>query len=136
VDRERTFRPRLSLRLAVLIAAALWAAALALVAAHPEIGLRSALIALGFLTFFMLSIAHYELTAIEVGSDGIVVRGAFRDVHVRFDEIQNLVIHRGFAGTLYAVLTRRGLVRFSSLFGGHRELADLLLDRSGLVPLR
>jgi hypothetical protein len=137
VDRERTFRPRLSLRLAVLLAAALWAAALALVAAHPEIGLRSAVIALGFLTFFILSIAHYELTAIEVGSDGIVVRGAFREeVHVKFDEIQNLVIHRGFAGTLYAVLTRRGLVRFSSIFGGHRELADLLLDRTGLVPIQ
>jgi hypothetical protein len=135
VDRKRTFRTRLSLRLAVVVAAGLWAAALALVAANPETGLRSAIIALGFLIFFIGSIAHYELTAIEVGSDGMVVRGAFRNVHVRFDEIQNLVIHRSLAGTLYAVLTRRGLVRFSSLFGGHRELADLLLDRTGLVPI-
>ena len=114
----------------------LWAAALALVATHPETGLRSAFIALGFLVFFVGSIAHYELTAIEVDSEGMVVRGAFRQLHVRFDEIENLVIQRSLAGTLYAVLTRRGLVRFSSLFGGHRELADLLLDRSGLVPLR
>ncbi|HET7753035.1 MAG TPA: hypothetical protein VFK85_03920 [Anaeromyxobacteraceae bacterium] len=125
----------MSLRLAVVVAAVLWAAVLAVVATHPEIGLRSAFIALGFLVFFVGSIAHYELTAIEVEPDGIVVRGAFRDVRVKFDEIQNLVIHQGFVGTLYAVLTRRGLVRFSSLFSGHRELADLLLDRTGLVPL-
>jgi len=136
VARKQTFRTRLSLRLAVLVAAALWALALALVASHPDAERASAVTALGFLVFFMLSIAHYELTRIEVEPDGIVVRGAFRRVHVRYDEIQNLVIHRSIAGTLYAVLTRRGLVRFSSLFGRHRELADLLLDRSGLVPLR
>jgi hypothetical protein len=137
VDRKRTFRTRLSLRLAVLFAAVIWATTLALVVSHPETGAQSAFIALGFLVFFIGSIAHYERTAIEVRSDGIVVRGAFRDVHVRFDEIQHLIVHRGIAGTLYAVITRRGGVRFSSVFfGGHRELADLLLDRSGLVPLR
>jgi len=52
---------------------------------------------------------------------------------VRFEEIEEILVQDGLAGRCYAVVTRRGLVRFSSLFDHHRELFEVLLEQAGLA---
>jgi len=51
---------------------------------------------------------------------------------VPFAEIEQIVVQDGLAGRAYAVVTRRGLIRFNCLFDHHRELFETLLERSGL----
>lgn len=129
----RTYRTRLSLRLALTAAAAVWAVALFALAWFPEAPATSVAAALAFLAFFVAYAVHYARVAVEVRSDGVVFRSSFKQVSVGWDEILKVEVRAGFAGTLYAVMTRRGLVQFSSLLARHRELCDLMLDRAGLV---
>jgi hypothetical protein len=129
----RTFRARLSLRLALAAAAVVWAAALAALAFLPGAPWASVASALAFLAFFLCYSAHYGRMAVVVRPDGVVFRSVFRQLRVTWDEILKVEVRVGLAGTLYAVLTRRGCVQFSSLLARHRELCQLMLDRAGLV---
>lgn len=129
----RTYRARLSLRLALLAAAVVWAAALGALALFPGAPLGSVVAALAFLAYFACCSAHYARLAVEVRPEGVVFRTVFRRLRVTWDEILTIEVRAGLAGTLYAVLTRRGLVQFSSLLARHRELAQLMLERAGLV---
>lgn len=128
----RTFRTLLWLRLAMLVAAVFWAAVLTALARFPAAPSDSVLSAVAFLAFFVAFGAHYDRMAIVVTPDGLVFRSFFRRVPVRWDEIEKVEVHTGIAGTLYAVLTRQGLVQFTSLLARHRELFQLLLERAGL----
>jgi Bacterial PH domain len=132
----RTYRTRLWLRMAMLVAAAFWAAVLLALARFPGVPGESVLSATAFLVFFAAFGAHYERMAIEVGPDGLVFRSFFRRVPVRWDDILRVEVHTGLAGTLYAVLTRRGPVQFTSLWARHRELFGILLERAGLARAR
>ncbi len=132
----RTYRTRLALRLSVMAAAAIWAATLLLLVQYPEVTPRTLLSATAFLVFFVLFSAYYDRLAITVTGDGIVVSRMWRRFAVRFEEILRIEVRVGVAGTIYQVLTRRGLVHFSSLFARHRELFDLLRDKAGLQPCR
>jgi hypothetical protein len=129
----RTYHARLWLRLALAGAAAVWAAALAALVLFPGAPLRTVLAALAFLCFFAGYTAHYGRLAVVVRPDGVVFRNLFRQIRVTWDEILRVEVRDGMGGTLYAVLTRRGLVQFSSLLARHRELCELMLDRAGLV---
>ncbi len=133
---QRTFRARLSLRLAMAVAAAFWAAVLALLALFPGAPASSILSATAFLTFFVLFGAHFGRMAIDVGPEGVVFRSFFRRFQVRWDEILRVEVYAGLAGTLYAVLTRRGRVQFSSLLARHRELLQIVLEGAGLSRSR
>jgi hypothetical protein len=134
VDR-RTYRTRLWIRFAMVAAVAFWGAVLAALARFPDAPAGTVLAAAGFLAFFVAYSAVYDLTTIAVGPEGVVFRGVLRRVPVRWDEIVRVEVHIGLAGTLYAVLTRRGLVRFTSVLARHRELFQLLLDRGTLQRL-
>ena len=130
--RARTFRTRLWLRLAVLAAAAFWLAVLALVAAHPEATAPARAGALLFVGLFACSAALQGRTAVVVTPDGFVFRSLFRSVPVRAEEILGVRAVHGLGATLYAVLTRRGRFRFSSLVESHAELLELLVARARL----
>ena len=91
---------------------------------------------LAFLAFFIVFGAHYGRMAVVVTPECIVFCSFFRRVPVRWDEILKVEVRPGLAGTLYAVLTRRGLVQFSSLLARHREVFQLLLERARLAPSR
>ncbi len=132
----RTYRTRLWLRLAMLAAAIFWASVLAALARFPGAPFGSVVSALAFLTFFVVFGAYYDRMAIVVTPDGIVFRSFFRRVPVRWDEILKVEVRPALPGTLYAVLTRRGLVQFSSLLARHRELFQVLLERAGLARFR
>ncbi len=133
---SRTYRTLLWLRFALLAAAVFWASVLAALAHFPGAPFGSVLSALAFLAFFVVFGLHYGRMAIVVTREGIVFRSFFRRVPVRWDEILKVEVRPGLPGTLYAVLTRRGLVQFSSLLARHRELFQVLLERAGLVRSR
>jgi hypothetical protein len=130
------YRTRLWLRLAMIVAASFWAAVIAALASFPGAPAGTFVAASAFLAFFLVYSAVYDRTAIVVGPEGLVFRGVLRQTPVRWDEIVRVEVHTGLAGTLYAVLTRRGLVRFTSVLARHRELFELMLDRGALSRLR
>jgi hypothetical protein len=128
-----TFRALLPLRLAVMAAAAFWGSTVVLLVQHDgAVAPGTLLSAGGFLVFFLVFSAHYGRMAITVTVDGIVVSRFFGSLPVPFDDIVGIEVHRGLAGTIYEVLTRRGLIHFSSLLARHRELFDLLRERAEL----
>lgn len=131
----RTYRTWLPLRLAVGAAAGFWAAALIVLLKLP--GTSPVLIAgaSAFVAFFTAFTIVYGRTSITVTREGIVVAGPFRRKPVRFDEILRVVVQDGLGGRAYSVLTRRGVVQFTSLFARHRELFEVILRRARLQPL-
>ena len=131
--KARTFRTRLPLRIAVLLAAALWGGVLAVLlqapaAAEPQ----SVLGAAAFLVFFAAFSFAYGRTWIAVTPGGVVAATPFHVRPVPFGEIERIVVQDGLAGRAYAVVTRRGLIRFNCLLDHHRELFETLLERAGL----
>lgn len=129
----RTFRTRLPLRIAVLAAAVLWAGVLAaLLQAPAAVEPQAVLGAAAFLAFFAGFSFAYGRTWIAVTPGGVVAATPFHVRPVPFREIERIVVQDGLAGRAYSVVTRRGLIRFSSLFDHHRELFETLLERTGL----
>lgn len=134
MEAGRIYRTRLALRAAVVAAAAFWAAALIALARLPSSEPRLLAGAAGFALFFAAFGVVYGRTSITVTDDGIVARTPFRRRRVRFEDILEVVVRDGPGGRVYSVLTRRGLVRFTSLFSRHGELFETLLERAGLTP--
>ena len=129
----RTFRTRLPLRVAVLLAAGLWAGVLvALLQAPAAAEPQAVLGAAAFLALFAGFSFAYGRTWIAVTPAGVVAATPFRVRPVPFGDIEGIVVRDGLAGRAYAVVTRRGLIRFSSLLEHHRELFETLLERTGL----
>jgi len=132
----RTFRTRRPLRIAVLLAAALWGAVLAALLGAPAAADLPALLgAAAFLAFFAGFSFAYGRTWIAITPGGVVAATPFRVRPVPFGEIERIVVRDGLGGRAYAVVTRRGLIRFTSLLDHHRELFETLLARTGLDRL-
>jgi hypothetical protein len=137
VTQARTFRTRLPLRIAVLLAAALWGGVLAaLLGARGSAEPQAVLGAAAFLALFAGFSFAYGRTWITVTAGGLVAATPFRVRPVPFDDIEEIVVQDGLAGRAYAIVTRRGLVRFTSLLDHHRELFEVLLEQARLTPQR
>lgn len=134
MERARTYRTRLALRVAVGLAALFWAGMLAAVLRAPVVDARAAIGAAGFAAFFAAFSVVYARSSITVTGEGVVAASPLRRRPVRFDEIVRIVVNDGLGGRVYAVFTRRGIFHFTSLFERHAELFELLLERSGLRP--
>ncbi len=134
-ERPRTYRTRLALRLAVGLAACVWAAALVVLLRLPARDPRLVVGAAALVLFFAASTVVYERKSITVTRAGIVAASAFRGQRpIAWDEILQVVVRDGLGGREYAVVTRRGPVHFTSLVARHRELFEILLERAGLQP--
>ncbi len=132
----RTFRTRMPLRIAVVLAAALWAGVLALLLAAPGPAEPKAVLgAAAFLVFFTSFSVAYGRTWIRLTPTGLVAATPFNVRPVPFADIERIVVQDGLAGRVYAVFTRRGLIRFTSMFDHHRELFEALRAQAGLVPI-
>jgi hypothetical protein len=132
----RTFRTRLALRVAVLLAAALWGGVLVVLLGAPAAAEPQAVLgAAAFLAFFAGFSFAYGRTWIAITPGGVVAATPFHVRPVPFGDIQRIVVRDGLAGRAYAVVTRRGLIHFSSILEHHRELFETLLQRTGLSPL-
>ncbi len=128
----RIYRTRLPLRIAVALAAFVWAAALGLLLALPRVDARLVAGAAALVLFFAASAVVYGRTSITVTRDGIVAASAFRRRPIPWDDILRAAVHDGLGGREYALVTRRGSVRFTSLIARHRELFELLVERAQL----
>ncbi len=131
-DAARTYRTRLPLRIAVALAAFVWAAALVLLVRIPGTDARLVLGSAALVVFFSASAVVYGRTWIAVTGEGIVASSALRRRPIAWDDILEVVVRDGLGGREYAVLTRRGPVHFTSLIARHRELFEVLLERAGL----
>jgi hypothetical protein len=134
MDRARTFRTWLPLRVALWAAAGFWAGAFAVLAKAP--GTRALLVvaSAALVAFFVASAIIYGRTFITVTPEGIVAATPFKTRPVRYDDILRVVVRDGVGGRVYALLTRRGPIHFTSMFSRHRELAELILERAALRP--
>ena len=133
MEPARTYRTRFALRIACALAALFWAGMAVAVLRAPGAGRGAALAAAAFSAFFVWSYLLYARTWIAVGPQGIVASSPLRRRPVPFDDILQIVVRDGLAGRVYAVITRRGLVQFTSLTSRHRELFETLLERSRLT---
>jgi hypothetical protein len=132
MEAARIYRTLLPLRIAVALAAAFWAGVLVTLVRLGASDLRALFTAGGFVAFFLVFTVVYGRTSITVTHDGIVAASPFRRRPVPFEEILEIVVQDGLLGRVYAVVTRRGLVHFTSLFARHRELFEVLLERAEL----
>jgi hypothetical protein len=130
----RTYRTRRTLRIAVGLAALFWSGMVLAVLWLPGDRALPAVGAAGFAAFFVWSYLLYARTWIAVGPQGIVASTLLTRRPVPFEDILGIVVRDGFAGRVVAVLTRRGLVHFTSFLERHRELLETLLDRTDLTP--
>lgn len=131
-DGARTYRTRLPLRIAVVLAACVWAAAFLALLRLPGSDARLVAGAAALVLFFAASAVVYGKKSITVTGEGIVAESAFRRRPVPWSDIQQIVVRDGLGGREYAVLTRRGAVHFTSLIARHAELFELLRERAGL----
>ncbi len=131
-DGARIYRTRLALRIAVVIATCLWAAALVALLLLPSADARLVAGSAALVLFFAASAIVYGRKSITVTGDGIVAASAFRRLPIAWDDILHAAVREGLGGREYALVTRRGPVHFTSLIARHRELFELLLDRAHL----
>ncbi len=134
MESGRTYRTRLPLRIAVAVAAAFWSTMLVVLARAPGTDPKLAAGAGLFSLFFLAFTFVYVRWSITLTRQGIVAETAFRRRLVRYEDILRIVVTDGVGGRVYAVLTRRGPVTFTSLFARHRELFELLLENADLRP--
>jgi hypothetical protein len=133
VDGARTFRTWLPLRLALVGAGVFWAAAVVILLRAPGTSAGVLAGAAALVAFFVASAFVYGRTSITVTGEGLVAATPFRRRPVRWEDVVRVVVHDGLGGRVYAVLTRRGPVHFTSLLARHRELLELILERAGVA---
>ena len=113
------------------IAGLFWVAVLVYLLHFDGVPWRLPVAALFFIVLFGGAVAYYGRTAIFVDHRGVTYRGLLRTRRLSFSEIRNLEVLPGLV-TVYAVCAPAARMIFTSLFAHHRQLADLLVERSGL----
>lgn len=132
---KQVFRPHAVLAGIMAVAALLWLGVLVYLLRFDGVPLQTFLSAVFFVLFFGVSVTYYGRTRIVVDAGGMTYRGLVRTRRFSFADIRKVDVLPGPV-TVYAVRGTRGLVHFTSLFAHHRHLASLLVERSGLTPLR
>jgi hypothetical protein len=127
------FRPRVWLRYSVLAAIVFWLSMLVCLLAMRASAERAFLGVAFFITLFSILSVFYNNTAIEVTSDGVIVRGMTSFRLVPYADIVKVDVRPGILQTTYAVRARQGLVFFTSLFAGHQRLLELIVERAHLA---
>ncbi|PTL77460.1 hypothetical protein DAT35_44470 [Vitiosangium sp. GDMCC 1.1324] len=132
---KQVFRPHAVLAAIMGGATLLWLGVLVYLLRFDGVPIQTFLSALFFVLFFGVSVTYYGRTRIVVDAGGMTYRGLVRTRRFNFADIRKVDVLPGPV-TVYAVRGSRGLVHFTSLFAHHRHLARLLIERSGLTPLR
>lgn len=133
--RSEVFRPRRPLAVVMAAAGLLWVAVLVYLLQFEGVPMETLLSTLFFIAFFAASLTYYARTSIEVDGDGLTYHGMVRTRRLGFDEILRIEVLAGPV-IVYAVRARSRRVHFTSFFTDHRRLAELVVERAGLTPLR
>jgi hypothetical protein len=135
-SRPQVFRPRRLLAAVMLGAGLLWVAVLIYLLRFDGVPAKTFLAAAFFILLFGLSSAYYMRTAIFVDAKGLTYRGVVRTRRFTFSDIKKVDVLPGII-TVYAIrLQGAAQLHFTSFFGHHLRLMELLVDRAGLAPVR
>ena len=115
-------------------AAALWVGVLLYLFRFDGVPAQTFLTVAFFIVFFAISLAYYARSAVFVDARGVTFRGMLRTHRFAFSEIRKVQVLPGPV-TVYAVGVRERFVHFTSFFGQHRRLMELLVERAGLAPV-
>ena len=115
-------------------AISLWVAILLILLLQPgAIPWRTYLSAIFFIALFASVLVFYSGLTIVVDRHGVTYRGLVSLRTYPYESILQLDVRPGLTGILsYEVVTRRGMLHFSSFIANHRRLADLIVQRSRL----
>lgn len=127
------FRPRRVFAAVMSAAAALWVGVLLYLFRFDGVPAETILTAVFFIVFFSVSVTYYARSAVFVDARGVTFRGMLRTRRYAFSEIRKVDVLPGPV-TVYAVGVRERFVHFTSFFGQHRRLMELLVERAGLAP--
>lgn len=132
---HQVFRPHRVLALLMAISGAFWAFALGWLLTFNGVPLKL-LVATGlFAAFFALGTLYYGRTHVLVDQGGVTYRGMLRTKRFIFGDIRRVDVFPGPI-TVYAIRGHGDFCHFTSFFPGHRTLAELLVQRANLGPVR
>lgn len=133
-EKPEVFRPPMWLRYSVIAAILFWLWMLGCLLVMKVSTDRAFLGVAFFITLFSILSVFYNNTAIEVTSDGVIVRGVASFRVVPWADIVKVDVRPGILQTTYAVRARRrGLVFFTSFLAGHQRLLNLIVERAHLA---
>ena len=135
-SRPQVFRPRRFLAALMVGAGLLWVAVLIYLLHFDQVPAKTFIAAGFFIVLFGLSSAYYTRTAIFVDAHGLTYRGVVRTRRFTFADIKKVDVLPGII-TVYAIrLQGAAQLHFTSFFGHHLRLMQLLVERAGLAPVR
>lgn len=121
------------MRITVLVAFVFWlaGATLSVVGRLPNYAIASAAF---FVVFFLVFVAYYWSMAFVIDEYGVTYRGATEFEHFDWDEIIHLQSSEIPLGGYYVTTRSGGGFVLSGFIRQHRELAELIAARAGLMP--
>lgn len=133
-EQPKRYRPRTVLKLALAAAGVFWAVCFLGFFRAPElVSPWTHWGCLGLSAFFFVTWLYFARLRIDVDQGGIRYRGLRSTMNVAFADVLKVsVVPTLLMQRVYLVITRKGVLLFSSHFKGHRELCALLLERAGL----
>jgi energy-coupling factor transporter transmembrane protein EcfT len=94
---------------------------------------RTYLSALFFIALFSSVLIFYNGLTIVADRYGVTYRGLVSFRNYPYETIMKLDVRPGLTGILsYDVITRRGMLQFSSFIANHRRLMELIVERADL----
>lgn len=132
----QVFRPQGWLRASTHLGLLLWLS----IGVHMAVTTGLTAQAVGGIAFFLVLFTTIEVlharTWIAVDPDRLRVRDPARQQEIAFSEVLRVDVDPGVLQTSYTIVLRRGFVSFTSFFGEHRRLCQLIVERARLDPSR
>ena len=130
-DREE-FRLHPTIRWVVGGAVYLWVLILLILLWQPgDIPWRTYLSAVFFIVLFSSVLVFYNGLTIVADRYGVTYRGLVSFRNYPYETIMKVDIRPGLTGILsYDVITKRGMLHFSSFIADHQRLAEIIVERS------
>ncbi len=129
----KVFRASLGIRLAVLVALAMWLSVFFITAFIGGVPTHVFVSIAFFILFFLVFVAYYFSMTYVVDEYGVTYRGATEFEHFDWEETLRVDGSRVPLGGYY-VTTTHGSFVLSRFLQGHEALAELIIARAGLMP--
>jgi hypothetical protein len=130
--KAQVFRPRGILTALMAGAGLLWLAVLGYLLQFEGVPAKTLGSAVFFVLFFAVSSAYYGRTAIFLDAAGVTFRGMLRTQRLSYAAIRKVDVLPGPV-TVYAIRGEGRLMHFTSFFGQHQRLVEMLVERAGLA---